>query len=299
MVLEILSLHLTIYRQLRFIFETDPSQAAADLVYERLAPSLFPGQACADIIVSSLDSSVRTRNLRATEALSAAARMVDVLPSPTASSSAPNNPLVPLFHHVASSSALGKSELVIINVLLPHVPFNAVPNSLRAKLVEDLDNLDQASIRCNILANILLRRSIVEEGEDLASDEEVLIPVLPLFDQENPTTLLNLTRYLLPAIFLVRPSSVRTLLNMLGKTSPGHDRFSAWISVASLGVAAGHMGITDLPQEELDSAITHEDPSVRLRAFQLLVGSKDLAKEELVDLVKRSLLYNAVLPSAG
>lgn len=302
LVLEILSLHLTIYRQLRFVFESGPSQATADLVHERLAPALVPSQACADLIMFSLESSVRTQNLRATEALSAAARMVDVLPPPTSSSSATSNPLVPLFRYAASSSTLGRSEMIVVNVLLPHVTSTAFPDDLTAKLMAEMDNLDLASIRCNILANVLLRRSASKDEEETLLDKEVLGPILHLFDEEdstNSTTLLNLTRYLLPAIFTARPSSIKTLLQLLGDVSSGKDRFSAWISVASLGVASGHIGISDLPKSDVDFAIMHESPAVRLRVFQLLAGSKHPTDEATVGLVQRSLEYNAVLPSAG
>jgi len=298
LVLEILSLHLSVYRQLRFLFEADPSQRIADLVHNRLGPSLVPGQACAESITSSLDSSVRTRNLRGTEALSAAARMIDVLPPPSSSSSASTNSLVPLFHFAASSSVLGRSEMVLINVLLPHVPTTAVPSGLLEKLLSEMDNLDLASIRCNIAANILLSQASSNKAGDSITDQMVLEPILHLFDEQDNMTLLNLTRYLLPNIFAARPSSIKALLGLLADNTTGKDRFSAWISVASLGVAGGNIGIIDLPKNELEAAIVHEDTSVRLRVFQLL-ASADIAQKETLDYVKRSFKYNAVLPSAG
>lgn len=298
--LDLLSLHLTLYRQLRFVFESESSaHTIADLVHDRLDKALRPGQPCADLLVTCLESSVRTRSLRAAEALSALGRMVDVLPPPSASSSSSvtSNPLVPLFQHAATAKDLGKSEMVIINALFPHVPASAIPDGLRQKLLADMDNLDGANLRSSILAQVLVKTT--KAVADGAIDTEILTPILPLFVKDDSTTLLNVSRYLLPALFSARPSTMPSLLATLSQYGDGEEAFSAWISVASLGVASGLVDISDLPADDLRDAIAHADSSVQLRAFQLLIGTKHLLRADIMVLIKESFSANAVLSSAG
>lgn len=207
--------------------------------------------------------------------------------------------LVPLFQHACTPRVLGKLEMTLINVLLPHVPDSIVPDDLLDKLKVDFDSLDSANLRCNIISNLLLLQSEDVEDDD-ERDRAILQPLLPLFDEDSqpPGALLNLTRYLLPSLFTAQPSLSASLLAALARDATG-STFSGWVSVAALGVSSGSMDITELPQQDLLDAIAHADSDIRLRAFQLLAGCKDLLRDAVVDLIKQSLSYNAILPSAG
>jgi hypothetical protein len=225
--------------------------------------------------------------------------MVDVLPCPSAStsSSATSNPLVPLFQHAATAKDLGKTEMIVINALFPHVPATAIPDGLRSKLLADMDNLDGANLRSSILVHVLVRSAEVLKEE--AIDAAILDPIMPLLVKDEPTTLLNLTRYLLPSLFSARPSTTRSLLDALSGYGNGEEAFSAWISVAALGVASGSIDTSDLPADDLRDAIAHADSSVQLRALQLLIGTKHLLRDDIMGLIKESIMANAVLSSAG
>lgn len=144
----------------------------------------------------------------------------------------------------------------------------------------------------------------------------MLGPLVPYLDSAGqPMTLTHLTRYLLPMLFKIRPSSAKTLLQILENAIPvpafsngnnncikhGFDdaAFVSWVSIASLAVSLGQIDISNLPRGVVEEAISHAEPDVRLRSFQLLAGSKDLLQPQTMDLIKQSLLWNSVLPSAG
>lgn len=189
--------------------------------------------------------------------------------------------------------------MTLINAILPHIPITSVPVNLLDKLKVDFDSFDAASLRCSIISNILLQRAEELEEEDVRC-RIILEPLLPLFDEnvQPPGTILNLTRYLLPSLFAAEPILPKRLLDHLS-SKQAEDRFSGWISVASLGVSAGHLDITDLPHAELADAISHSDDSIRLRAFQLLAGPKDILRNNILSLIRQSFQYNAILASAG
>jgi hypothetical protein len=48
--------------------------------------------------------------------------------------------------------------------------------------------------------------------------------------------------------------------------------------------------------------MTHQNPQVRLRAYELVTGCKDvlqLLDTDMIELAKEALCQNAVLPSSG
>ena len=295
--LDLLSLHLSLYRQLRSLFDSsaDPT-IPVGLVRAKLGPALVPGQPCAFLLESSL-SAGRTHYLRASEALSAAGRMVDRLPSPPGSTPK-DNILLPLWLAAACSRDLSKADLVIVNNWLPHIPPESVPPVLTERLLDQMHILDGANLRGSILANIILLTSGPQDG-DSERGTAGLRSVLHLFDtDQSSNTLLNVTRYFLPPLFTGWTSAASSLLKLLEDPSSG-DRFPAWVSVASLGVSLGYLDVADLPPHALRQAITHADVSVRIRALQLLVGSKKLLREDIANLVIECLTNNLVIPSAG
>lgn len=325
--LDLLSLLLVLFRQLKAAIDharrRPEAKALLEQVYRTLAPALRklgpalrPGSSIADTITLSIESSDKTRQLRAGDVLAAACRMADSLPTPATSGSRTTSILVPLFDSFIRSGPSTRSSLVGLNIMLEHIPSSAVPISLLDDLLKDLDALDSASVRCAVIGNLLSRRRYAAGSlTDEKMDGHMLSALVPYFDSTRPaTTLTTLTRYLLPVLFKSHPSSAKSLLQALGdraktststgdvirgKMAEGTEIFSAWVSVASLAVSQGHVDIDDLPQPALKVAMTHDDPDVRMRVFQLLAGSKDLFLGGTMDLIKESLRWNAVLPSAG
>lgn len=291
MVPEILTTLSTLFRQLRAIYESASKLPCGDIIdfgHGELASALLPNGEVSTLIMGCLESNLKPRPARAAETLSAACRMISSLPPPsTSSSSAPSpNILLPLFESVTRHTILTRSDLVAINTMISIIPTRHLHPSLSQRLISDMSTLDCASPRCSILADILCRDPTLKS----------LGSLLPLFKADQPSTLLNLTRYLLPTIFASKPHSVPLLLDLLASEEL---YFPAWITVASLGVSLGHIKIKDLPRSELDDAICHVDYTIRLRAFQLLTTGKDLLEGDVVELTKRSLVYNAGLASAG
>ena len=299
--LDVMSLLLTLFRQLRLIFESTTcgdSQLLSDLVHARIAPLLVPGQSIADLMITSLESNDRPRFARASDTLSAAARMVDSLAQPTTSSSSSINMLVPLFQMVSKNNITTRANLTSMNVMVEHIPSEDIPVDLLRRLLDEMHVTDSASIRCNIVASLMLRQHRSLDHGNPNKAETFFSPIVPLFSPDRPAnTLLGLTRYLLPTLFATRPQAIPSLLSLLAQSTA--TSFAAWVSVAFLAVSSGHLAITDLPTLALQDAIAHADIDVRIRAFQLLVNTRDLLAPQVTQLIQQSMEYSCVLPSAG
>ncbi|ORY34822.1 putative death-receptor fusion protein-domain-containing protein [Naematelia encephala] len=295
--LDLLSYDLSLLRQLESGLQLDDQQALADTAQVRLQPALLPDGVLGSLIRTSLDGPTKVHQLRAGDVLQAVAKVVDLLPPPVqGNSKGTSDILAPLFLSAARSGISVRSNLKIISVLLNHVPSRVIPDNLLGDLLDELTVGDLASLRCGIIVGLLCRRS-----EAFGNDEAVIDPLLPYFDSRRSAAVLtNLVRYLLPPLFKARPSTLQIMLERLRSPSNTDvDWFPAWISIASLGVASGHISLENLPRDDLENAIGHEDPEVRLRAFQLVTGGKGLLRQSTVALIKQCMLWNEVLPGAG
>lgn len=319
--LELLSFLVVLFRQLKATLvwanERPEAEAISEMVHARLAPAIRPGESIADIISTNMDSSHKTAQLRAGDVLLAACRMADSLPPPASSGSTPTSILDPLFTLILDSGTSSRLSLVTINIMIEHVSPSTIPVNILDDMLHDLDSMDSSSLRCSIIVKLLpRRRGTVPSDVEETKERYRLEKLIPYFDSSRPPmTLTNLTRYLLPMLFKAHPSSAKELLQILGHPvrkpsvpdsdskrirSPSQDKtFSSWVSVASLAVSLGHVDIEDLPELDLSEAVAHEDPDVRLRAFHLLAGVKDLLRPRTMDLTKESMRWNATLPSAG
>lgn len=282
----------------------------------KLGPALRPGGSVAEILMSSLESTDRTTQIRAGDILAAACRLADSLPLPPNSGSDHQSIIVPLFRFIAANGVTTRPSLMAVNVLLEHVPDSVVPNNLLDNLLSDLEVTESANVRCSIIANLLSRRRTKSpDSNNAANDNYMLEPVISFVKSTlGAPHLVNFSRYLLPSLFKLQPSSAKVLLRILdssavssyemtnGTERSSHDSkstFSLWILVASLAVSLDVIDLYELPQMAIQDAILHQEPENRLRAFQLLVASKDLLSTETMDLLIQSLSWNSVLPASG
>jgi hypothetical protein len=252
-------------------------------------------------IRAGLVSTHKVRQTRATEVLSGLGSLSDVLPLPNECGSSYTNILVPLLLDTIQSGTSTKESLIIMNNLIGHVPEKNIPSDLMDRLLSEMHAIDLGNLRGSIIVSILLRR-LEPVPEDSDAEKQVLQNLLPVFSSKQPSSTSNsMNRYVLPPLFAARPSAIRQLLDILGSAVNGStsETFPAWISVASLGVSLGDIQIQDLPKTELDAAIGHHDPDVRLKAFQLIAGSRDIANWSSLQLIQKSLTWNAVLPDSG
>jgi hypothetical protein len=304
--LEQLSLLLSLFRQLRALSAATGDvllpQPIQDLVHDKIAPAFIPTGPLATLILVHLDHPSKPNQLRAADVLGAAARFVDDLPIPNTSTSSHTNLLVPLFQAACQAGASRRANLVIINTLVDVVPAHAIPEGLLDSFLECLGSSDSANLRSTITTSLLSKRRSSDSPD---VDRTMLEPPVPYLDpsRNSPTVMINLTRYVFPALFKSYPSSLSCLLHLLGSPGDGRDDLlPAWVPVASLGVSLGHVSIRDLPSSSLREAMTHQDPQVRLRAYELVTGCKDvlqLLETDMIELAKEALCQNAVLPSSG
>jgi hypothetical protein len=293
-----------VLRRIREICSTNSAglneSSMIELVYIHLAPAVLPGGILAKAISDGINSSAKPVHVRTAEALQSLGKLVDTVPPPKASASNPTNMLVPFFLDTIASGLSSKGSLTIINILLPYIPLAEVPEVLLERLVKEMYAIDLGNLRGPIISQLIIRN--LEEAANAEKEQRILGSLFPLFSPTAPaTTMTNVHRYLLPPLFAARPSIIHSLLLMLGGGESGRsaDYFAAWTSVASLGVSVGHITVTELPEQDVQNAMVHSDPDVRLKAFQLITGSKDLLDERTETLVRKSLLWNRVLPDSG
>jgi hypothetical protein len=302
-VLEYLSLAIVFARQLRVAYTATkiPPPRLTDLIYKHLPPTLHQHGALSRVIQDALNSTEKPQQSRSTDVLAALAKLTDILPPPSSSSSGSTNIVTPFLLHTIRSGLTTKANILIIHNLIGHVSLSSIPEDLPAKLVSDMYATDLGNYRGSILSDLLVRR--MERQDANVSEKVELSVLLPLFAHNQPSsTMINTNRYLLPNLFKSRPSAVNTLLSLLEEdrtASEAESTFSAWMSVAALGVSSGHITIAQLPGDQLSQAITHSNPDVRLKAFTLIAGSRDMLSKETLSLVRDSLEWNAVLPNAG
>ncbi|WWC92899.1 uncharacterized protein L201_007861 [Kwoniella dendrophila CBS 6074] len=265
-------------------------------VHEQLIPAFQPSGHLASLILANLDSPLKVQQQRASEVLSLAGHLSNLLPAPSASASVPTTFMVPFFTLAINGGISRRSNLTIISSLLDYIPTSAIPENLVDNLLEDLPVVDCSIVRSNLIVNLLLKLSSTEPEDQRQSS--VLKKVLPYFDPELPhAVMVTMNRYFLPALFKEDPSYVPTLLESLSRET---ELFGAWITVASLGVSLGLVKINELSREDLKDALSHEDTDIRMRAFELVSSvTKDQFNEEILELVKEGFMWNDALPSAG
>ncbi|KAK8849592.1 hypothetical protein IAR55_004927 [Kwoniella newhampshirensis] len=274
-----------------------PSDPLFVRVQETIIPSLQPNGYLATIALSNLENPLKVQQTRAGEILSAAAKLATHLP-PTSSGSSdliPSTFMVPLFRKVISDGVSRRADLSAILAMLDHIPSSVLPPTLLDDLLEDLGVVDLANMRCILIAHLLTTQSISPAS---GNETSILQPLMPYFDSNDHshTVLVNLKRYLLPALFERSPSSLPALLALLS-TRP--KLFAAWVTVASIGVSTDLLKVEDLPREDLEDALAHEDVDVRLRAFELVAGARSHYTPDVIELIKKGFVYNATLSNAG
>ncbi|WWD20217.1 hypothetical protein CI109_104693 [Kwoniella shandongensis] len=290
-----LEVSLTVLRQLATLLSL-PEALSTDLLAltrDRIIPSFQPGEYLATLTMSNLEHPLKNQQTRAAEILTAASKLSTLIPSASTSTlgSSASSFMVPLFRQAIGGGVSRRSNMAAILAMLEYIPTSAVPSTLLGDLLEDLGVVDLANMRCTLIINLLVPRN----GK---FDPSILESLIPYFDPDDHphTVMVNMKRYLLPALFAKSPKYVQALLDLL---SARPTLFAAWVTVASLGVSLGLLKVEDLPQEDLEDALAHEEADVRLRAFELVAGAKSFYTPKVMELIKQGLQSNATLPNAG
>ncbi|WVQ79286.1 hypothetical protein IAT38_001382 [Cryptococcus sp. DSM 104549] len=301
--IKLLELIVILLRQLANVLAASPnstSPSVASLINDRVTPALQPSGAITGIVMVYIDHPLKVQQTRAGEVLAAAGRLSTVVGSADPSDAF----IVPLFESVAGKGTPTKSAIAIISELLPYVPIGSVPTGLLDDLLADLAVSHSASPRCALIVDLLLTLAGVSRSSPSSSSstitsaqqDRILQPLLPAFSpSQPPTTLLHLSRYLLPSLFQRCPTLLQPLLTTLAASPP---LFNAWVAVASLGVSQGLVEIEDLPRIQVELALGSVDAETRLRGFELVSGKKAYTAGVL-ELIKSSFKWNEGLPSAG
>ncbi|EAL20900.1 hypothetical protein CNBE2610 [Cryptococcus deneoformans B-3501A] len=307
--LKLLELLLALLRQLTTVLSLSPNEPVRSLAQDRLAPEFQPGKPLILFLSANIDHGLKVQQTRSVEVLAAAAKLAvtissqGILASSASSAARHDNFMVPLFTCIAGGDVTNRGDLSILIALLPYIPPSAIPSSLFDKLLSELHVAHNASVRCHLaadLAIVLGGASLAAPSSNLPSTPEqqkrILLPLLSAFATSQPSsTLLHVSRYLLPRLFSLFPSLLLTLLSMLGAPDPV---YGAWVAVASIGVQQGLISIEDLPQEDVMVVLESDEPETRLRAFELVSGRKEYT-ESVIELIKLSFKRNEALSSAG
>lgn len=251
----------------------------------------------ADLLITNVEHANKPQQLRAADCIQAAARLATVSNdiSPKTIS------LIPLFLLSYRSGLVTKPNVVIASYLLEAVPESSIPDDLLDIVLDGLKLADNGSYRANIVVGVMEK---ARSAGQHTSNDDVIRPILPLFGSSvSSATTTNMHRYLLPALFKAFPTSLSTLLSMLAsQTETGEDTFTSWVSIASLGISLGLLSLGELLQQDLHDALGHEDPAVRLKAYEMVTGCKDVTQlldARTMQLAKAAMLINAILPGSG
>ena len=297
-VLERLSYIITLFRQLTAaVSQHAAPKSVVDPVHRLIGPALLPRGTLATMIMTEMNSRVKPHPQRATEALTAATRLVSALPAPGTSSSATPYLLQALFNEVARAELGPRGNLVALSIMLETVPIETIPDDLLGRLLAEFRNIDGANIRCAAIATIVSRRRDAATGSEEDKDRIMFQPLLrTLAEEDDAEGLKTLSRYLLPPLFKDRRSSFPVLLDLLANDD---QYFPAWITMASYGVSSGIINITGVSTKQLQEALEHEDSRIRILAFELVAMNKTVLEPHVMELVKMSLRWNDMIPQAG
>lgn len=307
--LKLLELLLVLLRQVTIALSLSPNESVRSLAQDRLAPEFQPGKPLIVFLLANIDHGLKVQQTRSVEVLAAAAKLAitissqDILVSSASSAAQNNNFMVPLFTYIADGDVTNRGDLSVMIALLPYIPPSAIPSKLLDRLLSELHVAHNASVRCHLaadLAIVLGGASLAAPSSDLPSTPEqqkrIALPLLPAFATSQPSsTLLHLSRNLLPRLFGLFPSLLLALLSMLGAPNPV---YRAWVAVASIGVSQGLITIEDLPREDIMVVLESDEPETRLRAFELVSGRKEYA-QGVIELIKLSFKRNEALSTAG
>ncbi|GMK53867.1 hypothetical protein CspeluHIS016_0104530 [Cutaneotrichosporon spelunceum] len=249
-----------------------------ELVETRIAPALQPHGQFGVLIAANLAHNLKSRAQRSSELLSSATKLVPTFPEL----------LSPLFGSIISDSLARRPNLLGVTILAPAVPDSAIPGNLLPRLLEDVDEVDAASQRCAAIVALLARES---------PKEGWLAPLIPYLGEEASVT--TLSRYLLPTLTKVHRNAYIPLLSLLEAAAVEDRYFGPWVAAASFGVSSGFITLEGLPQTRLEEGISHADLGVRVMAFELLAHSRAVFTPHVMSLVKRALIINTVVPTAG
>jgi hypothetical protein len=286
--LERLAFLIVLFRQVTLSVSNPAVVSLAETV---IGPLLLPRGPFSATILAALANPIKPHPLRASEALSAAARMC-------ASVTSNESLLAPLLAEVLRDGLAARPNLVAVNAIVEHVPADQVPADLLPRLLADLSVAENANVRSAAVATLLGRRRESPADTERARDEVMFAPLIPLLGRDDDgATVQNVRRYLLDPLFTTRRASFPTLLEML--SSRGDEYFAAWITVASFGVSTGLIGIDGLNMDRLQDAIVHQDHKIRVLAFELVAINKSVLESEVMELVKESLRWNQDVTHPG
>lgn len=307
--LKLLELVLVLLRQVTIALSLSPNESVRSLAQDRLAPEFQPGKPLILFLLANIDHGLKVQQTRSVEVLAAAAKLAvivssqGILVSSATSATQNSNFMVPLFTYIADGDVTNRGDLSVMIALLPYIPPSAIPSKLLDRLLSELHVAHNASVRCHLAADIAIvlgGASLGGPSSDLPSTPEqqkrILLPLLAAFATSQPSsTLLHVSRYLLPRLFGLFPSLLLALLSMLGAPNPV---YGAWVAVASIGVSQGLITVEDLPQEDIMVVLESDEPETRLRAFELVSGRKEYT-QGVIELIKLSFKRNEALSTAG
>lgn len=260
---------------------------------EKLSTALEPRASLGILLSQGLAHTTKPHPQRAGEALTAVVRLAVSLHH--------EEILLPLWSETLRQDLSVRSTLVTLGHLIDSIPAHSVPSSLLPKLLENVTSSDGvASVRGTLLSKVLGRERAGREGVE--ADRAMLRPLLPKLVTEDGEDVVVVSRYLLPPLAADYPGSLNTLLGMLDEAaSEGQEDecYAAWIMVAAFGVQNGLKSLADLDQEKLQEALYHDNYRLRIMAFELLIGSKDLLDRKVMNLIIAGLEWNEALPQAG
>lgn len=250
-----------------------------ELITSRIAPALHPRAPLGALIMANLAHNLKSRAQRSSDLLTAATKLSPAFP----------DLLSPLFTALVSDSLARRPNLLGITILADAVPDSVVPHDLLPRLLADIDEVDASSQRCGAIVALLARH----KGEDGAWVE----PLIPCLGREE--SVVTLSRYLLPALTKPHRQAYGPLLSLLDRAAAEERYFGPWVAAASYGVSSGFIALEGLPQTRLEEGISHSDLAVRVMAFELLAHSRAVFTPRVMGLVKRALVINTMVPTAG
>lgn len=262
-------------------------------VVEKLGSALEPRAPLGILLSQGLAHTTKPHPQRAGEALSAVVRLATSLDH--------EEILFPLWSDTLRQDLSVRSTLVTLGHLIDTIPAHLVPTDLLSKLLDNVTSSDGvASVRGALVVKALRRE---REGlRGVEADQAMLRLLLPKLVTEDGADVVVVSRYLLPPLTAEYPSALRVLLVMLGDAaSEGQEDecFAAWIMVAAFGVQNGLISLADLDGRKLQEALYHDSYRLRIMAFELVTGSKDMLDGEVMGLIKQGLEWNEGLPQAG
>lgn len=259
----------------------------------KFSSALEPRASLGQLLSQGLANTTKPHPQRAGEALSAVVRMASHLRR--------EDILHSLWSDTLRQDLGVRSTLVTLGHLIDAAPETNLPDDLLDRLLVDVTKADGvSSARGVLIAKVLGRRGKGLSGSE--ADRAMLHPLLPKLITEDADDVLIVSRYLLPPLSAERPSILTALLSLLDEAAgdgKADECFAAWIMVAAFGVQSGLVALKSLDPNRLQEALHHDSYRLRIMAFELVSGSKDLLEPDVIELVKQGFQWNEGLPQAA